>query len=108
MAIGLGPPGWGPRQRLPNVVSHLAGATAGGAIEAAAVGGLGVLLDLREVRVWVTGIAIILAMLAARRTTGIGRRAQVPRRWAKTMSTQRLFFVCGALLGSGVATLITH
>lgn len=38
----------------------------------------------------------------------LGRSKQVPRRWARTVPRSQLFFLWGALLGSGIATLIPY
>jgi len=40
--------------------------------------------------------------------TGYGRRRQVPRRWIRAYGARRPYAAWGALLGSGVATVVPH
>lgn len=88
---------------------HVAGAGLGGATAGVLVGGIGWATSLDRLRpptlIAAIGIALVVALRAQ---NGFGRRRQVPRAWIRTMPPRRALFLWGALLGSGVATLIPH
>jgi hypothetical protein len=89
---------------------HISGAAIGGALAGLVIGLAGSLLRLPDLQPWILGGATLAAFLLALRpgSVKLGRQAQVPRRWASRMRPLRLFFLWGALLGSGFATLIPY
>jgi hypothetical protein len=111
MAVGLGLLGrGGTRQALGLWALHVAGAALAGALLGGLLGGIGALLGLAAWRPWIVGGAALLAFGLALlpRPPKLGRQRQVPRRWAPGTPPARVYFVWGAMLGSGVATPIFH
>jgi hypothetical protein len=55
-------------------------------------------------------LATLVAVGSATRgnPTGYGRRRQVPQHWIRTYGGPRAYAAWGALLGSGVATIVPH
>jgi hypothetical protein len=92
------------------VLIHVFGAAGGGAAVGAALGGAGAIFPWGGWRPWaVASGAVVAVRFADRRySTGIGLHRQVPRAWARTMPLGRLYLLWGALLGSGIATVIPH
>jgi hypothetical protein len=89
---------------------HVLGAAAGGAIAGGAIGFVGATLTLSSWRPWVIGATALAAIMLSvkRRRVTLGLQCQVPRTWNRTMPPHRRYFLWGALLGSGCATLIPY
>jgi hypothetical protein len=108
--MGLGLLGRGRASTAITAALHLAGAAVGGAALGVAVGAMGELLSLGDVRPWLIGAAAVIAWHLARRPRPVklGRQCQVPQAWARSMAPPRRYLLWGAMLGSGVATLIPY
>jgi hypothetical protein len=111
MAVGLSLLGrGGTRQALGLWALHVVGAALAGGLFGGLVAGVGALLGLPAWRAWVVGGAALLAFWLGQRRSppSLGRRRQVPRRWAPGTPPSRVYVAWGAMLGSGVATPIFH
>lgn len=91
-------------------VLHVAGAALGGAIVGGLLGGLGGLLSLSVWRPELITAVVLFALWQSlsQRPAKLGLHRQVPRTWARTMAPELRFFLWGASLGCGVATLIPY
>jgi hypothetical protein len=110
MAMGLSPLGRGAAKRSAAIGSlHAVGAAAGGATVGAVIGLIGTPLS-SDARPWIVGGAALFALWAGLRrpVVKLGRDCQVPRHWHTTMPLWRRYLTWGALLGSGLWTLIPH
>lgn len=88
---------------------HVLGAALGGATAGGVLALLGTGLALASWRPWVVGaFALAATALGLRRPVALGWRCQVPQAWNRTMPPRRRYFLWGALLGSGWATLIPY
>lgn len=96
--------------RFQLIILHVIGAALGGAIVGGAIAVVGAATGLHGARQWVLAIAVCLALVVGLffPNVKLGRQRQVPRNWALTMEPRRRFIFWGALLGSGVATLIPY
>lgn len=89
---------------------HVVGGVLGGALTGGLFGLVGLWLGLAAWRSWII-VAVTLVAFGWSQYRGprkLGRPRQVPRDWARTMSAGRRYLVWGAMLGSGVLTLIPH
>lgn len=82
----------------------------GGAIIGAALGLMGDVAGASGARVWIVGAAAAIALVVSLTSDHfeLGRPCQVPRRWSRSMPAFRRFLIWGAMLGSGVLTLIPY
>jgi hypothetical protein len=89
---------------------HVLGSALGGALAGGVLGFVGAGLGLSSWRPWIIGAAALVATAISlrRRPVALGRQRQVPRAWNKTMPPRRRYFLWGAMLGSGWATLIPY
>lgn len=111
MAMGLGFLGRGGKWSAVRAgLLHVAGAVLGGGGTGWLLGLIGTWFILPAWRPWVIGaMALIAVALGLRRVPPqLGRRRQVPRGWARRLPPGRLYALWGAMLGSGVVTLIPH
>lgn len=89
---------------------HIIGAILGGAI----IGGLlGIIGQLLALWLWRSEVILIVAIFAlwqaaTKRPAKLGIQRQVPRIWVHTMFPELCYFLWGAILGSGVATIIPY
>lgn len=108
--MGLSFLGRGSRRAVTAGVMHVVTATIAGGLVGGALGMIGAVLGLDAQKGWTVGtgavIALTLTFFAPRLT--IGRPCQVPRRWSETLPATRLYASWGAMLGSGLATLIPY
>lgn len=89
---------------------HIMGALLGGAIIGGLLGLIGQSLSLWR---WRSEIILIVAIFAlwqamTKRPAKLGMQRQVPRTWVRTMFPELCYFLWGAILGSGVATVIPY
>ncbi len=87
---------------------HVAAAALAGGLVGLLAGVLG--QPIHEIASEVVIVATLLAVVSAARGNrrGYGRRRQVPRGWIGKYGARRAYAAWGALLGSGVATLVQH
>jgi hypothetical protein len=91
--------------------AHVAGGAVGGAAVGLVVGGIGALLGAggySTALLGVAGAALLLARLRSNGLRGYGLDRQVPRNWDVRMRPLPLYAAWGAMLGSGVATLVPY
>lgn len=109
MAMSLERSGRSARERVKRVAIHLLGAALGGAATGAFLGLVGNALFSTRFDAFTIAAAALCALVVIRtHPRGIGRKRQVPRKWAQRMGATQLYLMWGALLGSGVATVIVH
>ena len=111
MAMGLAFLGRGNVSRKSVAGAHLLGASLGGASIGGVAGLGGYLLQLQVWQPWIVGGATLLTVAIAikHRTPGAWPHRQVPRAWSEgKLPARSLYFSWGALLGSGVATVIPY
>lgn len=110
MATGLDPRGRGVRHELRLAMVHTLAAAAGGAALGAALGGVGLLLRLDEIRPWfiACGAAGATYLSWSRRHGRLGRQKQVRRRWPRGTPRWLAFVAWGLNLGFGVLTSIPY
>ncbi len=91
-------------------ILHLLGAILGGAFVGGLLGWLGSLLSLSTWRPEIIGAIAAFALWhsVSRRPPKLGPRRQVPRKLRYPKSLVAYYFLCGALLGCGIATLIPY
>lgn len=89
---------------------HVLGGACGGAAIGGILGLLGSLVSLSTWRLEIVGVIIIFALWHSlvRNPWKLGRRRQVPRRLESYLPTDLSYFAWGAMLGSGVVTLIPY
>jgi hypothetical protein len=89
---------------------HVLGAALGGALAGGALGLVGTGLALSPWRSWIIGAAALVATALSlqHRRVALGRQRQVPQGWNRSMPPGRRYFLWGAMLGSGWATLIPY
>src|SRR5713101_925386 len=111
MAMGLNLLGRGKKQPVVWAGTlHLVGAILGGASLGGLLGWLGSLFRLT---IWRPEIIAAIAVFALwhslnRQPPKLGPRCQVPRTWKYSLPIEIYYFLCGALLGCGIATLIPY
>lgn len=87
---------------------HVGSAVLAGGLVGLLVGVMG--QPIHPVSPEVVILATLVAVGSALRgnPTGYGRRRQVPQRWIRAYGGRRAYAAWGALLGSGVATVVPH
>lgn len=111
MAMGLGFLGRGSRRlATPAAGMHVLGSSIGGAVTGALFAGLGSLLWLPRWRMLIVGSAafLSLALSLIRLRIALWPQRQVPRGWGQTLPGPLVYFLWGAMLGSGVITVIPY
>jgi hypothetical protein len=96
------------RERMGVSAGHMAAAALAGGLVGLLAGVIG--QPVHAVAPEVVILATLAAVGSAVRAnpTGYGRRRQVPRRWIRAYGAPRAYAAWGALLGSGVATVVPH
>lgn len=91
-------------------ILHLLGAILGGAFVGGLLGWLGSLLSLSTWRPEIIGAIAAFALWhsVSCQSPKLGPRCQVPRTWKYPLPVEAYYFLCGALLGCGTATLIPY
>ena len=90
---------------------HVMAAGVTGSAVGAVLGLVGRAADLDgRAAAWVLGgVAVVAGAIALRRAPmSLGRPCQVPKKWSYSIPAGRLYTLWGAMLGSGVATLIPY
>lgn len=113
MAMGLHSLGRGRKNRYRTIsvaLLHMLGAVIGGAIVGGGLGLLGTVLSLKDWRPPIIALSVGIALWHSirRYPRSLGRRRQVPQKWIHVIPLSLCYFLWGALLGSGIATLIPY